>query len=137
MATFSSKATIVNTPAEVLAEKLSDFSPLQAKIDSLPEEQRQKIGNIRLTPDSIVMTTPQVGDITLQVTERTPSRLALTAVGSPVPMNLEVELTPVDSASTSVITKLNVDIPPFLKAMVGGTLQKAVDQFGTLIQTLV
>ena len=32
---------------------------------------------------------------------------------------------------------MDVEIPAFLKAMVGGTMQKAVDQFGQLMQKIV
>lgn len=137
MATFKSEPTKVNKTAAEVAEKLSDFTRLQSIIDALPEAEREKIGNIEMTADSIIMHTPQVGDVTLQVTERTPSRMAMTAVGSPVPMNLEVSYLPEFDNTTNVVTSLTVDIPPMLKAMVGSTLQKAVNQFGMLIQTLV
>ena len=41
-----------------------------------------------------------------------------------------------DSTSTEVEASLNIDIPAVLKPMVGGTMQKAVDQFGVLIGQL-
>lgn len=137
MAVFTSAPVRVESPAEAVAEKFSDLSRLQQVIDNIPADERAKIGDIALTPDSIVMKTQQVGEITLKVTERTPSRVALTAVGAPVPMNLSVDIRPDGADRCEVSTSMDVAIPPFLKAMVGGTMQKAVDQFGALMAKLV
>lgn len=137
MATFTSKPTIVDSPAEAVAEKFADLSRLQQIIDSVPAEERAKIGDIALTSDSIIMKTPQVGEITLKITERSPERVRLTAVGSPVPMNLAVHIRPEGTDRCELSTSMDVEIPAFLKPMVGGTLQKAVDQFGELMKKLV
>lgn len=137
MATFTSKPATVESSAEAVAEKFSDLSRLQEVIDRIPDEERAKIGDIALTPDSIIMKTQQVGEITLKVTERTPARVCLTAVGSPVPMNLAVNIRPDGSERCELSTSMDVEIPAFLKPMVGGTLQKAVDQFGELMKKLV
>ena len=136
MATFTSKPPIVDSPAATVAEKFSDLSAMQKVLDQIPADERAKIGDIALTPDSIVMKTPQVGDITLKVTQRTPERVTLTAMGSPVPMNLSVNIKPLSDTQTELTTSMDVEIPAFLKPMVGGTLQKAVDQFGQLMQRL-
>lgn len=134
MAEFKSKPATINSSVAAVIEKFSDFSNLQEYIDKLPEAERAKIGDIALTRDTIVLKTPQVGEITLKVTERTPEHIKLSAVGSPVPMELAVNLKPVDSDHTELVTSMNVDIPVFLKPMIGGTLQKAVDQFGELMK---
>ncbi|MDE6301508.1 MAG: hypothetical protein K2M19_07310 [Muribaculaceae bacterium] len=136
MAKYSSKPTVVNTPAQAVADKFADLSRFQSTLDNIPAEERAKIGDIRLTADSIVMNTPQVGEIVLKVTDRTPSRVALEAVGSPVPMALAVDIEPVDDASSRITTSIDVDVPAMLKPMIGGTLQKAADSFGQLMGRL-
>lgn len=135
MATFTSKPISIPSPADKVVEKFSDFSRLQDVLDKVPAEQRAQIGDIHLTSDSIVMKTPQVGEITLKVVERTPSGLTLEALGSPVPMRLNVNVAPEGDASL-VTTSMDVEIPAFLKPMIGGTLQKAVDQFAVLMGNL-
>ena len=77
MATYTSQPTVVNSSAQAVADKFADLSRFQATLDQIPAEERAKIGDIRLTSDSIIMKTPQVGDITLKVTDRTPERVAL------------------------------------------------------------
>ncbi len=130
MATYTSKPTEVKSSADAIAAKFSDLSRLQEWIDKVPAEEKAKLGDVALTSDAIILKTKQVGDITLKVTERTPSRIAFTAVGSPVSMNLALNLKALGAESTELTTSMDVDIPVFMKAMVGGTLQKAVDQFG-------
>lgn len=134
MATFTSKPFQVASSAASVADKFSDFTRFQGLIDSLPEAERAKVGDLALTQDSIIMKTPQVGEITLKVTERTPERITLSAVGSPVPMILAVDIKDLSEASSELTTSMEVDIPAFLKPMIGGTMQKAVDQFGDLMK---
>lgn len=134
MAKFSSKPVTINSPADALAEKFSDFTRLQKLIDEMPAEERAKVGDVALTNDSIILKTPQVGEVTLKVTERTPRRIVMQAIGSPVPMGLNVDFAPVDADHTELVTSMEVDVPAFLKPMIGGTMQKAVDQFGELMK---
>lgn len=136
MAKYASKPVVVNTPAEAVSEKFADLSSFQHALDNIPAEERAKIGDIRLTQDSIVMNTPQVGEVVLKVTERTPRHVAMQAVGSPVPMALAIDIEPVDGASSKVETSIEVEIPAMLKPLIGGTLQKAADSFGDLIGRL-
>jgi len=136
MATYTSKPAVVAMPAEVLAEKFSDFRGMQTRLDEMPADERARIGDVAFTQDSIVITTPQVGAITLRATERTADRVVMQAEGSPVPMSIIVEMTPVGASETEVVGKMNVEIPVMLKALVGPALQKAVDQFGEIFAKL-
>lgn len=123
-------------PAAELAEKFSDFRGMQARLDEMPAEERGLIGDVAFTQDSIVITTPQVGAITLRATQRTPDRVVMQAEGSPVPMSITVEMHPVAADQTEVVGKMDVEIPVMLKALVGPALQKAVDQFGEIFAKL-
>lgn len=136
MAKFTGKPTVINRPAAEIAEKFADLTALQPILDQLPEEERAKVGDITLTRDDIVMQTPQVGQITLRVVERTPALIRFQAVGAPVAMHLNVILNAQSETATEVVSEMDVDIPVFLKAMLGGTLQKAADQFSSLITRL-
>lgn len=136
MATFTSKPTVIPSSAQAVADRFSDFTQLQSFIDAMPEAERQKVGDIALTSDSIILKTPQVGNITLKVKERTAHKIALEAEGSPVPMLLSIDLKSIDDSHTELTTSMEVDIPAFLKPMIGGTMQKAVDQFGDLMKRL-
>ena len=136
MARYSSKPAVVNRPAAELSAKFADFRTLQASLDELPADRRAQIGDVAFSEDTIRITTPQVGEISLRAVERTPEKVVLEAEKSPVPMKLEVSFKALDADSTDVEGTIDVDIPMMLKPLIGPTLQKAADQFGQLIAGL-
>ncbi len=133
MATFTSPATTIDSSAQAVVEKFGDLTRLKEVIEKIPAAERAKIGDLDITSHAIIMQTAQVGAITLRVTERTPSGIKLVAEGSPVPMSLSVNVKPLTPESCELVASMDVDIPVSLKPMVGGTLQKAVDQLGALM----
>lgn len=136
MATFKSQAaTVAMTPA-VLDEKFSDFSAMEQKLNELPADQRERVGDVKFEKDCIIITTPQVGAITLKASERKPGHVALTAENSPVPMTININYKAAGEGCSEVVGEMEVDIPMILKPVVGPALQKAVDQFGTLFTRL-
>ncbi len=136
MAKYSSKPVVVNRPASDLAAKFSDFSILQESLDKMSPERRETVGDVSFTSDTICINTPQIGEIRLRATERTSDRITLKAEGTPVAMELQVNLRPVDETRTEVEGVIDVEIPAMLRPMVGSTLQKAADKFGELFAQL-
>ncbi|MCH5221734.1 MAG: hypothetical protein J1F05_05320 [Muribaculaceae bacterium] len=136
MSKYTSKATVVNQSAQALSAKFSDFSVMQSALDKLDAEQRSRVGDVCFTNDSIKISTPQVGDITLKAVERTDERIRLEAIGSPIPMTLLVDFKPINEESTEVTGTIDVDLPMMIRPLVGPTLQKAADQFGDLFARL-
>lgn len=136
MATFSSKPATVNRSAAEICEKFSDLSTLQDALDNMPADQRAKVGDVALTKDALTIQTAQVGQISFVVVERSAERITLEAQGAPVPMKLAINIKAQSDNACEVTTEMDVNIPPFLKSMVGGALQKAVDQFGNLMVKL-
>lgn len=135
MAKYSAKKVTVPVAADVIASKFNDLTAFQGALDKLPAAVREKIGGLRFEPDALVIDTPQLGAITLKVTERTPSRVALTAVGSPVPLVMGVDLTP-SGDSTEMATAIDVEIPAMLRPLIGGKMQEAADKFGEMMANL-
>ena len=136
MAKYSAKTIRINKPSEFISGQFADLTRLQGALDNLPAEDRAKVGDVRFTTDSIVMNTQQVGEIRFQVKERSAERVSFVAGGLPMPMIIGVDLRPEGADATDVTASLDIDIPAMLRPMVGGTLQKAVDQFGELIAKL-
>jgi len=137
MSTYSSKPTTVNHPVEELFERFSDLSNLEHKLQELPADQLAKIGEVHFTPDSMSIITPQVGELKFQVVERqAPNRLVFSAVSSPLPLQMSLNLNAIDASSTEVTSAIDVDIPVMLKPLIGGKIQEAADKFGELIGRL-
>ncbi len=136
MATYTSKPAVVGRPADAIAANFADFRALEERLGQMPAEERQKVGDVKFEQDAIVITTPQVGAITLRAVERTPRKVVMKAENSPVPMSITVDIEPLDADSCEVTGKMDVEIPAMLRPLVGPALQKAVDQFGNLFASL-
>lgn len=137
MATYKSKPQTINRSADELFDRFSDLSRLQSALDTLPEEQRAKVGDVQFTPDSIKIVTPQVGEIAFNVIERKrPVKVVFGTQSSPVPMTMDVDITPRGEGESEVVTSINVEIPAMLRPLIGPQLQKATDKFGELISGL-
>lgn len=137
MTTYSSKPVDVNMSAATVFDRISNLGSFQERIDQLPEEVRAKIGSVTFTDDTIVINAAPMGDVTLRVTERIPSkRLALSAENSPVPLTLAVNLNEKGADSTEVVTAIDVEMPAMLRPMVGPKLQEAAEKFGDMIKNL-
>ena len=136
MAQYKSKTVTVNRPADFIVEKFADLSVLGSAVDNLPEAERERIGEVTFEKDAIKLNTKQVGAIEFRVVERTSDKIEFQAVGSPVPLALIVKLFAVGAEQTEIETMIDVDIPPMLRPLIGGAMQKAVDQFGALMVKL-
>lgn len=131
MATYKSKQVTISHPIEEVYERISNIGAYQQKLDSLPAEVKDKLGDVRFEPDAIVITAAPVGEIRFAVKERIkPSSVKLSAEQSPVPLTLSVNLTPDSDSSTNAVSQIDVEIPAMLKPMVGGKMQEAADKFG-------
>lgn len=137
MAKYCGKTAVIARPIDEVYSRMADFSLYQAKLDAIPEEMRAKIGDVKFTPDTIVISADPVGDITLKAVERiAPERVVLEAQNSPVPLSMIITLAPADNDKTSVSPLIEVEIPAMLKPFVGPKMQEAADRFGEMLTNL-
>lgn len=137
MATFSSKPVVVPVGTQELFSKFDNLTLLQDLLDKLPQEARDKVGNVSFEKDSIRLQTTQVGEIKFVVKERVaPDKIVFGTESSPVPLTLTALLKPEGEDKTEITAQTEVQIPPMLKSMIGGPMQKATDQFAALIGQL-
>ncbi len=136
MAKYKAKAVTVGMSAADIASKFEDLTAFQCALDRLPADVAAKVGDVRFEKDALIINTPQLGAITLKVVERSSSRVALGAVGSPVPLTLGVDLEPKGADSTELQTAVEVEIPAMLRPLIGSKMQEAADKFGELMGKL-
>lgn len=136
MSKYSGRTVSVARSAQEIADKFADLSQFSAMLDRMPEEERAKIGDVTFDTDSVAINTKQIGTVRFQVVERTPQAVRLSAVGSPVPLTMSIDLDATSPNTTDVTTNIDIDIPVMLRPMVGPHLQKAVDQFSDLVAKL-
>lgn len=136
MAHYQSKPVSINAPIDDVFNRISDINAYQQKLESLPQEVKAKLGEVRFENDSIIITAAPVGEIKFTVDKRqSPSLIALKAEQSPVPLTLSVNLEPSTPNTTAAAAAIDVEIPAMLKPMIGGKMQEAADKFGELIAT--
>lgn len=137
MATYKSKPAKIDRPAQEIFARFSDMSRLQETLDKLPADQRDKIGQVEFTQDSIRITTSQVGDILFKVKEKVePTKIVFGTESSPVPLTMAVDIKPLTDTTSEVETVIDVEIPAIVRPIIGPQLQKAADKFGELISGL-
>ncbi len=136
MATYTSKPVVVGKPATAVAASFSDLTRFQEVFEQMPAEERAKVGDVSFTADRIAIKTAQVGEIGFRVKERSASKVVFGAENSPVPMDIKIDLKELSEGECELTTSMEVDIPVFLRPMIGGAMQKAVDQFATLMQKM-
>ena len=142
MAQYNSGEVRLGASAEKVYSKLSDLENLRSllenvPVDKIPEDKRGLFESIVLTSDSISVPAGPVGALTFRVKEkREPSYIRLDAENSPMPMSLAMNLT--SDGADACLAKVDIDIaiPPMLKPMIGGQLQKMADQFGQVLQAI-
>ncbi len=137
MATYKSSKETIAAPAERVYEKLSDLENLRNVIENIPEDKHGMMEQIKITSDSISLPAGPVGEIRLKTSRLEPySRIELSGIGTPVPLSLGVHIDSKGDTESEVQVLLDIDIPMMLKPMVGGTLQKMVDQFATVMTAI-
>ncbi|HRF68268.1 MAG TPA: hypothetical protein PK430_03515 [Muribaculum sp.] len=137
MTTYSSKPATLDMPVETVYKHISDIAAYQEKINGLPDEIKQKIGNVTFADDKITIKGAPMGDIELVVSERVENkRMALNAMNSPVPIIMSINLDEQGTGKTQVVTSIDVEMPAILKPMVGPKLQEAAEKFGDMIKNL-
>lgn len=136
MSKYTGKTTRVNASAPTVASKFEDLSGLESYVKNIPEEHRQKVGDLRFERDAIILKNPSIGEMALKVKERRPDCIKFAADGM-LPLAFDVNIKAVDDAHSDVNTVLDVEIPMMLRPMVGGKLQQVADMFGDVIAKLV
>lgn len=133
MSSYKGKPVVVPVTAETISEKFADLTVLQQSVDTLPEAEREKIGQARFEKDAIIITNPQVGEMRFNVVERDNSHIKMES-SALLPMSMVVSLKPTDNDnSTEVSTTIDIELPAMLKPFLGPQLQKAADQFGVMM----
>lgn len=137
MSAYPGKPTAVNHPVEVIYEKISRLDTFADRLAEMPDDVRAKVGDVSFEKEAIIINTPQIGQLRLEIVERIENqRVVLEAVGSPVPAKIIIDLKAVDESSTEITPSMDVEVPMMLRPFVAPKLQQAADQFGNLIANL-
>lgn len=138
MSTYKGKVVTVSDNRGAVYAKLVNLAAYNSYIETMPAEIKEKLGDVRFTDDSIIIAANPVGEIELKRTAAVePSHIELSAVNSPVPLSLTLDLKETGEASTELAPAIKVDVPAMLKPLIGGKMQEAADKMGEVLATLL
>lgn len=148
-----SEVKYIARPVNVVYERLADLRNLQGLKDKVDDPQVQammasqvpadKIEQVKsvlekmeFTEDSVLVDSP-FGQVTLSIVEREePKLLKFGAEGSPIPLNLWIQLLPTDELNSKLKVTLGAEVNLFMKAMVGKPLQQAADGLAQVLSAI-
>lgn len=137
MAKYSSQPVAINGSQADVYNKISNLGAYQELLDKMPDDLRQKAGDVRFTDDAIIINANPVGEIRLEIIDRhEPDLIKLKASNAPVPMFLSLELDKETDSTTKLVSVIEVDVPAILKPMIGPKMQEAANQMATLVGRL-
>ena len=126
MSKYESSIKTVPYPQEAVYRNISDLSNLARIRDRIPSD---KVQEFTFDQDSVSVSVPPVGQITLRIVEREePKCIKFEAVQSPLPFKLWVQILPIDEQTSKMKVTVDADIPMMLKPMVSGPLQDGVEK---------
>lgn len=137
MSKYSGKPFVVDKPAQAIADKFADLTVLNEWVDKLPADEREKLGGVSFTTDSISFDTKQIGTMTFVVAERTAQAVKMQASGMPVALDLVIDLKALTEDKTEATCSVDIELPAMLRPMVGPQLKKAVEMLSGVVEKIV
>lgn len=148
MSKYQSEVKIIPAAQVQIWNRISDLSTYQTLKDNMPAEQKEMIkaklaeeakgkldvSNVCFTPDTVSLKVSGM-DVMFRIVEREEGMKCVKYVAeqSPIPATLWVQLLPKAPYETKCRVTLDVDIPFFLKPMVGKKLDGAADQLAEML----
>lgn len=148
MSRYQSEVKIINAAQLQVWQRISDLSAYQTMKEMMPAEQKEMIkaklaeegkGKIQVSDLNFTQDTASCKisgmDVTFRIVEREDPMKCVkyVAENSPIPATLWVQLLPKAPYETKCRVTLEVDIPFFLKPMVGKKLDGAADQLAEML----
>lgn len=142
METYKSEKQMINAPVSAVYHTLTHFSTLAGnmrdKIDALPDNVKSQLEQVTVDDEGLSLNSP-MGAVRLALDASQcvdGSRVVYAATQSPVKFSLQVDMRGVDDATTEAEAQLNVDLPFFLRGMVGGALRDGAAKMGQVLAGL-
>lgn len=134
MTTFESTVRQIMAPQQRVYDMLSNLENIEKVRDKLPDD---KIDNLSFDKDSVTVSVPPVGAVTMCVVDREePKTIKFEAQNSPVPFNFWIQLLPVSEESCKMKLTIKAELNIFIKGMVQKPLQEGIEKIADVLQVI-
>lgn len=131
---FESSVKNIPFAQQRVYDKLSDLSNLQSVKDRLPED---KISNMTFDADHVSFDAPGMGQIELEVVERTPAKcIKFASIHSPIPFNVWIQLVPVTDNECKIRITAGLEVNAFMKAMVAKPIKEGLEKMVEMLSMI-
>lgn len=122
----------------VIRERFEDPSVramLDGKVPADKMEQlTERIKEMTFDTDSVTCNVSPLGEVSLRIIDRDePKCIKFETVNSPIPLNLWIQLLPVDQSACKMRLTVGADLNPFIKGMVAKPLKEGVEKLADML----
>lgn len=123
---------------QMVYDVLANPSRLEKKMkDAVPADMKEKADAFSFTDDSIVVSAPGMGSVTLNIIEREePKTIKFQASVAMVKGNMWIQLLPTSDTSSKMKLTIKADVPFFMKGMVQKPLTEGVEKIADMLAML-
>ena len=134
MSQYESSVKCIPYPQERVYAKLEDLNNLEGLKDKLPED---KVKDLTYSRDEATVNVPPMGNVTIRVVEREePKCIKLEAVGSPIPINMWIQIIPDGEEASKMRVVAKAEINFMLRSMVEKPLKEGLEKIAEALSLI-
>ena len=134
MSQYESSVKCIPYSQERVYAKLEDLNNLESIKDRVPQD---KVKEFTYNRDEVTVNVPPLGNVTIRVVEREePKCIKFEAVGSPLPINLWIQIIPDgdEAAKMRVVAKAEINF--MLRSMVEKPLKEGIEKIAEALSLI-
>ncbi|MBE6297280.1 MAG: SRPBCC family protein [Bacteroidales bacterium] len=134
MSQYESSTKHIPYPQEKVYAKLEDLNNLEGLKEKLPED---KVKDLTYSRDEATVNVPPLGNITIRVVEREePKCIKLEAVGSPIPVNMWIQIIPDGEEASKMRVVAKAEINFMLRSMIEKPLKDGLEKIADALSMI-
>lgn len=134
MSQYESSVKSIPFPQERVYAKLEDLNNLEGLKDKLPED---KVKDLTYNRDEATINVAPLGNVTIRVVEREePKCIKLEAVGSPIPVNLWIQIIQDGENASKMRVVAKAEVNFMLRAMIDKPLRDGLEKIAEALSMI-
>ena len=134
MSQYESSVKQIPFSQERVYAKLEDLNNLEALKGKLPED---KVKELTYDRDQATVDVPPIGKVTIKVVEReAPKCIKFEAVGSPIPMNLWIQIIPDGTEASKMRVVAKAELNFMLRGMIEKPLKEGLEKIAETLSII-